>query len=268
MVVESTRPPRHPDLLARRRAGDRRQRRPDRRHRLQQAARPLHQAPGRLRQHVHVRAPGAASPQRYPTPKPQPVTAADARRELRAARDRRGADRARLATERARRQGAGPQAAPSRAAPERPQGAATQAAPRPAKERLFAQPVAPERVGRRRRPAGVRAHRHHRRRRELRGLLQRDPRPRPRRGPAQAAAARLRAWSPARSSAASARLDDTRAAPAVRDPAGRPRRPARSTRSRSSTAGSCSSRPRSTAPRARTRSSAPTRRTRRSGRSC
>ena len=49
---------------------------------------------------------------------------------------------------------------------------------------------------------------------------------------------------------------------------GRARRPARSTRSRSSTAGSCSSRPRSTAPPARTRSSAPTRRTRRSARSC
>ena len=44
--------------------------------------------------------------------------------------------------------------------------------------------------------------------------------------------------------------------------------PRRSTRSRSSTAGSCSSRRRSTAPRARTRSSAGTPRTRRSARSC
>ena len=44
--------------------------------------------------------------------------------------------------------------------------------------------------------------------------------------------------------------------------------PRASTRSRSSTAGSCSSRPRSTAPRARTRSSAATPRRRRSARSC
>ena len=49
------------------------------------------------------------------------------------------------------------------------------------------------------------------------------------------------------------------AARALRDPPGRPRRPARSIPSRSSTAGSCSSPPPSTARRARTRSSAPTR---------
>ena len=46
------------------------------------------------------------------------------------------------------------------------------------------------------------------------------------------------------------------AARALHDPPGGSRGPARSTRSRSSTAGSCSRRPRSTAPRARTRSSA------------
>ena len=40
------------------RAGGRRQRRPRDRDRHEQAPRPLRQAPGRLRQHVHVRAPG------------------------------------------------------------------------------------------------------------------------------------------------------------------------------------------------------------------
>ncbi len=55
---------------------------------------------------------------------------------------------------------------------------------------------------------------------------------------------------------------------ALRDPARPGAAPRGSTRSRSSTAGSCSSRPRSTARRARTRSSARTRRRRRSARSC
>jgi hypothetical protein len=49
---------RHQDLRQEGRARDRRQRRPHHRDRHQQAPRPLHQAPGRLRQHVHVRAPG------------------------------------------------------------------------------------------------------------------------------------------------------------------------------------------------------------------
>ncbi|CAA9486609.1 MAG: GH23 / GH103, partial [uncultured Solirubrobacteraceae bacterium] len=46
---------RHPDLLPPRSAGDRRQRRPDRRHGSLRAARPLGQAPRRLRQHLHLR---------------------------------------------------------------------------------------------------------------------------------------------------------------------------------------------------------------------
>ena len=80
--------------------------------------------------------------------------------------------------------------------------------------------------------------------------------------------ARARGSSPAPCSAASAR-------PRARSPrtcCSRSARPAAapraSTRSRSSTAGSCSSRRRSTAPPARTRSSARTRRPRRSARSC
>ena len=52
-------------------------------------------------------------------------------------------------------------------------------------------------------------------------------------------------------------LDDTAPHLQLRDPPGRQAAPRGSTRSRSSTAGSCSSRPRSTAPPARTRSSAP-----------
>ena len=56
--------------------------------------------------------------------------------------------------------------------------------------------------------------------------------------------------------------------PALRDPARPAAAPRASTRSRSSTAGSCSSRPRSTAPRRRTRSSARTPRRPRSARSC
>ena len=59
VVVESGTPaPRDQDLLQEGRARDRRQRRPHHRDRHEQAPRPLHQAPGRLRQHLHVRAPG------------------------------------------------------------------------------------------------------------------------------------------------------------------------------------------------------------------
>ena len=57
MVVESTGRRGIKHLLARGRAGGRRQRRPDREDRRVAPARPLRDAPGRLRQHVHVRAP-------------------------------------------------------------------------------------------------------------------------------------------------------------------------------------------------------------------
>ena len=129
------------------------------------------------------------------------------------------------------------------------------------------EPDAAERVGRRRRQAGVPAHRPHRRRRDLQGLLLADPRARPQGRPAQARCAPAPASSPARSSAASARSTPARRTCSSRSarPAAAPRA---SIRSRSSTAGSCSSRPRSTAPTARTPSSAPTPTTRRSGRSC
>ena len=65
-----------------------------------------------------------------------------------------------------------------------------------------------------------------------------------------------------------AALADRRLAPGVHDPARPARTRRRSTPSRSSTAGSCSRRPPSTAPPASTRSSAPAPRTRRSARSC
>ena len=59
VVVESgAAAPRDQDLLQEGRARGRRQRRPRHRDRHEQAPRPLRQAPGRLRQHVHVRAPG------------------------------------------------------------------------------------------------------------------------------------------------------------------------------------------------------------------
>ena len=130
------------------------------------------------------------------------------------------------------------------------------------------QPGPAERLGRRRRPAGVRAHRRDRRRGDRRRLLPARLRPRPQGHPAQAPARRLARRGRAPSSAASASAK----AAALRTCASRSGRPARaprgSTRSRSSTAGSCSSRRPSTAPPARTRSSAATPPTRRSARSC
>ena len=129
------------------------------------------------------------------------------------------------------------------------------------------QPAPHERGRGRRRPAGVRAHGPDRRRRDLPGLLQPRLRARPQRRPAEAqeGLARRRRHDPRpHRQDAGATRPRTRCSRSAR-PAAAPRG---STRSRSSTAGSCSSRRRSTAPRARTRSSAPTPTPRRSARSC
>ena len=255
------RPARDPPLLARARARGRGQRRPDRPHRPQQAARQLPDAAGRLRQHVHVRAPRQGQP-------PLPVAEAAGVRSERGRGAARAADARRPAVRRRvihRAPGA-----PRPEAQARREGRARQPRGR-ADHREAAsvrQPGAPERVGSRRRPAGVRAHRRDRGRGDRGRLLPARLRPRPQGHRAQAAAPRL-----ARRGGHDPRPPRRRAkAAALRTCASRSGRPAAaprgSTRSRSSTAGSCSSRPRSTAPPARTRSSAATPRTRRSARSC
>ena len=164
------------------------------------------------------------------------------------------ATKRRAAAPQARRPQAGP---PQRPAPRRRHQAAPVRAP-----------GAPEGRPRRRRAAAVRAHRQDRRQLELQGLLHEGLRPQPQGRPDQEAAPGLAHRRRHRCSAASARPP----ARSRRTCCSRSARPAAapraSTRSRSSTAGSCSSRPRSTAPPARTRSSARTRRPRRSARSC
>ena len=247
----------------RRRAGRRRQRRPHRQDRPQPPARQLRDAAGRLRQHVHVRAPQVG---RGVLPDAQ---AARRRRQGRAARAQAAAARRRprapaSATTKAESAGAQGTAKNARPASDAGQGAPRRrAATAPAKERLFANPEPPERRGRRRRAAGVRAaprtsaaylNR-------VFGLDRSDVDMKP-----------LKRGARVTSGTVLGRIgkvsEADRAAPAVRDPARPAAAPRGSTRSRSSTAGSCSSRPRSTAPRTATRSSARTRRRRRSARSC
>ena len=143
----------------------------------------------------------------------------------------------------------------------RAQGDHVQAAP-------VRQPAAPARRARRRRAAAVRAHRQDRRQLDASRATSARSSASTARTSGSSGCARARASSPARSSAASGRprarrprTSCSRSGP----PAAAPRA---STRSRSSTAGSCSSRPPSTAPPARTRSSAPTPSSPRSARSC
>ena len=141
---------------------------------------------------------------------------------------------------------------------------------RPRKQRLFANPRRPNAAARRRRPAGVRAHRRHRRRlTTFDGYLTRVfglDRKRRRSSSACKKGSRVVAGT------VLGRIGKTHARRRPRTCCSRSARPAAaprgSTRSRSSTAGSCSSRPRSTARRARTRSSARTPTPRRSARSC
>ena len=244
-------------LLARGRARDRGQRRRHPQGRTQQRARQLRRAPGRLRQHLHVLAP---RPGRAVLPGAQSTQPAHAQDPV----------RGRAAARPTRRPATAP--APAATAPEarRPgrvgAGGARPLAPRQGAPVRASQPQ--QRLPGGRRPAAAR-HRHPGGRlRDLRRLHRQGARAAPLGRRAQGAEAR-RAGD--RRHDHRARRQDRPAAGAARhvlDQARRPRRARRSTPSRSSTAGSCSRRRRSTAPRARTRSGAATPRTPPSARSC
>ena len=76
LLVEASRdPPRDQDLRPPRRARRRRQRRQDRAGWPLQPPRPLRPAPGRLRQHLHVRARLAKVAKSYPAPRQRTTTA-------------------------------------------------------------------------------------------------------------------------------------------------------------------------------------------------
>ena len=230
-----------------------------------QAPRPLHPGPGRVRQHVHVRAPGqdlpalrrAEAAEGGPGRGQAPAGAAEA--QGREAEARRVGARTGPATRRR---------PPSRRRPTRPVATDSEtAAPvvqAAVKERLFAQPDARERDGRRWRPAGVPAHRPHRRRAHP------GPRARPRARPDRHQEAQGGLAGPRRHRARPHRHGVLEEAPAraLRDPPGRPRRPAHRPEAdprRLEAARVDGDLPRA---RARTRSSAPTPRRRRSARSC
>ena len=243
------------------RARRRRQRRADRRHRPQPPARQLRDAAGRLRQHVHVRAPEVG---RRDLPDAQ---AAHGRRQ--------GASGASSRSRRATPRPTGPRPrrpgrrrsrrkAPRRASRDQKPGAAPRRRARPRrKERLFANPDRPNAAA-----AGGDAAGATELSRGLRRLPQPRLRPRPLRRRHEAARARRARHRRHRARAHRRGVRAHGAAPAVRDPARPAAAPRGSIPSRSSTAGSCSSRPRSTAPPTATRSSARTRRPRRSARSC
>ena len=159
---------------------------------------------------------------RYPAPKAQDITAPDSEPEQQPTK-RRGAVAAGFGLHRAGRQGARPQAGRQGHA-RGPQGAAQSRVHREAAP--VREPGAPERLGRRRRAAGVRADRDDRRRRDVQGLLRARPRSQPRRGPAQAPAPR-RPRRRRHDPRPPRQAGRPRGVPAVRDPPGRPRRPAR-----------------------------------------
>ena len=195
---------------------------------------------------------------RYPAPKEEPVTPEDL--EL-PTRDGAPAAPASETDRAARREPAKKLA--DKAAPERPQGRRGAGRDEAAPVRA---PGAAERGRRRRRPAGVRAHRPDRGR-DLRRLPQPHLRPRPRGGRAQAPA-QGRADRRRHRARPHRRRRPRRAARAVRDPAGRPRRPADRPEAdprRLEAARVDRDLPRAAA---RTRSSAPTPPPRRSARSC
>ena len=178
--------------------------RPHRQARQDQAPRPLHPAAGRLRQHLHLRAPEERR-RRYPVPKPQKVTQARVAKELELPKQDAAPTRppapARSAAAKAaakpRHRAEGRRRRPHRAAPPRAVGVA--------KERAVRQPVPPAARKRRRRAAaastGERPAAPSYQPATSRRVFGLDAQGRP----AQAPAAGLAASSPARSSAASAR---------------------------------------------------------------
>ena len=222
VVVESGAQRRgHQDLLQEGRARRRRQRRPRHRDRHKQAARPLRQAAGRLRQHVHVRAPGQG---RQALPGAEAAERSHKRaieQELKlptsdAAPARPGlAARPRRRPRRARRSASTPRRAKTRRAGKPAARRARQAAP-------VRQPRPPERREGRRRPAGLRAHR-------MTASAQ-LPQPGVRARPHRRRLKRSRRARASSSGTVLGRIGKTTAAqgpaPALRDPPGRPRRPA------------------------------------------
>ena len=260
------RPPRHRHLLARGRARDRGQRRADHRRSARRAARPLRPAPGRLRQHVHVRAPRQRR-QALPVAQAADVTRRDRARarSCRSPTPRPTRRRPRPPARQPPRRSASSPTAPRRR-PQAPRPRSRRRRPRAAKERLFANPSAPNAS-----PAGGAQQELERTApqrletfegyfRRVFGLNRKDDHAQA----PEAGRARRRRHDPRPPRPRGSRRARTCCSRSAR-PAAAPRA---STRSRSSTAGSCSSPPRSTAPRARTRSSAPTPPTRRSARSC
>ena len=237
--------PQHRDLRQGRLARDRRQRRQGPQARRQQAPRPLHRGPGRLRQHIHLRRTSRRSP--------RPTRAQEAHPQEGQGRQ---APRPRPSTSPRPTRRPPTAAEPSRAETET---AAGQTAP-VAKVRLFAHPKRKNALRRRRRRAG----RQQAARLASAGApLGLDPKDFVAK-PLVKGARVLGGTTLGRIGKTPRRRPRTCCSRSAR-PAAAPRA---STRSRSSTAGSCSSRPRSTAPRARTRCSAPTPRSPRSARSC
>ena len=200
----------------------------------------------------------------YAAPKPQKVDPAEVKRMLAAAQARQDAEGRGLG-HRPARLARRDKKAVERDGRRRPSAAIEEPAPPSRRSRsACSRTRRAQRHGRRRRPAGVPAHGPHRRRAHA-GARAR-PRARPDRhqeAQGRLAGARRHRARPHRPRVLG-QASRTCASRSAR-PAAAPRA---STRSRSSTAGSCSSRPRSTAPRARTRSSARTPRRPRSARSC
>ena len=194
-------------------------------HRRDQAPRPVRPAPGRLRQHLHVRAPGQGR-------QDLPARRASARRRARqvAARARAAAkdaeaDRARLrrpTEQRAQAQGRREGQPQQPRAPRRQPRPQPPSSPRSACSRNPLRPHAAAPAASSRSSSAP-----------ARSTAARASRPTSRRSSASTArtsrsrrCAPARASSPARSSAASARPERAGPAPALRDPPRRPRRPA------------------------------------------
>ena len=221
-------PPRHQDLRQARRPGVAVNDGKIVRRRQEQAPRPLRQAPGRLRQHLHVRAPepGRQDATRRPSAQKSPRRRSQRELELPAKDAAPTARRLGRQGPRRARPKPAPSSRPPAAPPTKPARRSAAATAEAAKERLFANPRRPQRRRRRRRPAGVRAHGQDRRRR------------RPSRATSRRVFGLDRTTSASSRSSGSTRhrrhdprphrqtVAALRAAHAVRDPPGRPRRPA------------------------------------------